>query len=248
MAKRFKRSYRRRFRRTRGYRKRRFTRKGSMFKRIKKLEKVAIKERPCKRWLISDQGVTGGNQSGFLGSVLANSNPLGQVWGLMQRGTALQLRDADDVYWSKIQMKCTTITTQNSEVNVRWYLGVMKDASGGGFSTLAFCQDYFGVSQPNINSIPNISNRNVKSRYRILKTGHFKMKPTLSSQVMRHDWTMKWFSKNHVHTSYCRDNTGSSVDIDSGLIFFFMMTDSQITTSAGIQTLMEGNMWFRDQV
>jgi len=219
--------------------------------RIAKLEKVAIKERPSKRWFISDQGAGGGvgNLSGFASSILADTNPILEPWGYMSRGTSLQTRVADDVYWSKIQVKCVSTATLSSQCDVHWILAVKNETDGAAVTTTSFVQDYFGVSSnPAINSIPNLVERNTRSKYRILKKGRFKFNPQSANQFCKHEFMINWFSKRHVHTSFARSNTASEVDVDSGQIFLFMMTDSQLTSASGIKTSMEGNMWFRDQV
>lgn len=244
-SKRGKRSYRAR----RTYKKR--SRRGSklIYKRIAKLEKIAIKERPCKRIAFSDAGVASTNEAFSPLGILSTTNPMLVLLNPLVRGTALQERLADYAYFSKIQFKLmaqggTSITNQRY---INWMLIVQNEPEGVALTAAQFLNDYFGKTAPPPNAVPDLTNNDIRKDYRVLSKGKFHLIPQFGTQQAQSMTTINWYSKKHVRTSYVRANTGSISDIDSGAIYIVAWTDSPVTTT-GIQLFLEGNVWFRDQV
>jgi len=123
-----------------------------------------------------------------------------------------------------------------------------KDVAGVALTAANFGLDYFGDATPFTNSIRNINNKNPEARYIILKRGKLQMKETLSGVTEYIDWHLEYRHSTPRKTSFTLGPNAIESSIDSGAWYLYMYTDAATTVGNGIVTLIEGNLWFRDQV
>lgn len=221
--------------------------------RIARLEQAAITERPPKHILYSDQGVVGGNYFGTTAGTLAtgidcnNTTPFKKYINNLTRGTTVQSRLGDYCYFSKVHFSVRTIFDVNvvGTQQLNWMLFVDNEVKGTSETVAQFGSEMFGLTAPQTNSIKNTNNKDVNRRYRILKRGSIKVQQQIAGQTEQVDWTINWYSKNHVKTAYVLGNAGTVADIDTGAIELYMWTDNAVGT---IKSYFEGNLYFRDQV
>lgn len=234
------------------YRRRRTTTR-KMGRTMRKVYTAAITERPAKHRLISDSGVTGGNFLGTTGGTLAtgidcnNTTPFKAYINNLTRGTTVQSRLGDYVFFSKIYLRVRTILDVNvvGTQMVNWMLYVDNECNGVSQTAAQFAAQYFGSATPYTNAIRNDNNGNQKKQYRVLKRGQLKFVQQVAGQTEQKDWAINWYSKKHVKTSYSLGNAGTVADIDTGAICLFMWTDNTVGT---IKNYFEGNLYWRDQV
>lgn len=224
-----------------------------MMDRIKRLEVAAIRERPPKRILYSDQGVVGGNYFGTTAGTLAtgidcnNTTPFKKYINNLSRGTTVQSRLADYCYFSKCHLTVRTIfdTSVVGTQQLNWMLFVDLEVKGASQTAAQFASEFFGTSTPYTNAIKNTNNSDVDKKYRVLQRGMIKVQQQVAGQTEQVDWTINWYSKKHVRTAYVLGNAGTVADIDTGAIQLFMWTDNTVGT---IKSYFEGNLFYRDQV
>lgn len=249
-------------RKTSGTKKRKYSGKRKAFRRsrtrtmgrvMRRVYTAAITERPSKHKLFSDSGVTGSVVIGTTGATLAtgvdvnNTTPFASYLNGLTRGTTVQSRLGDYVYFSKIYLRVRTILDVNvvGTQMLNWMLFVDRECNGISQTAAQFATQYFGSATPYTNAIRNDNNGNQKAQYRVLKRGQLKFVQQVAGQTEQKDWAISWYSKKHVKTSYSLGNAGTVADIDTGAIRLFFWTDNTIGT---IKNYFEGNLHWRDQV
>lgn len=227
---------------------RRRGRVAGMAKKVAKLWEHAEVERPPKHIMFSDQSITGFNPPGFNVQTY-KTNPVLNFMAPCARGTNVQGRLADYIYISKVSLSCLTVfgTGISGDVIVKWMLFMWKQPRGATLTASAFNLDYFGTATPASNSIPNINNKDVRAKYRILKTGQFQLKETVAGVIEYHKHHINWYTKKPIRCGYTLGTAGTIADVDTNALYLMYYTDSTVS-ALGITTTIEGNVYFRDQV
>lgn len=239
----FKKSYKKSFRRRGTF---------SLKRKVAKLWRNDVVERPAKHILYSDiTGISGSNlllQNTGPATIINRSNSYLQYLNVCSRGTTVQNRLADYTYTTKIQLKLQVNfgTGVTGTAFLNWMLVLDKELGGVAKTAGNFCTDYFGVSSPYDIVVPNINNRDVRGKYRVLAKGRVYMKETVSGVVEKEHGMISWHGKG-IRTSHVLGNAGTAADIDTGGIFLFVWTGDATATN-GITAYCEGNVFFHDQV
>lgn len=215
---------------------------------VAKIYRATITERPPKHLIISDMSVTGGT-SVFAGTIINQNAPFLAYLNVLGRGTTVQSRLADYCHWSKVNIKlqflCTNALTAN--VRIRYMLVEDMEMRGAAITAANFGTDMFGSTIPVTNALPNINNRDVSRKYRVLAQGIVRTNALLAGDKFFQYAEINWFTKEHLRTSYVLGNAGTTADIDTGGIFIYIFCDVPAADNS-ITVYGEGHLYFRDQV
>nr|WAE42438.1 MAG: capsid protein [Cressdnaviricota sp.] len=230
----------------------RVRRGAAITKRVAKLWQDAELDRPPKHIIYSNQSVSGATslQWGTLTSGLTNGTPIKHELGLMQRQTTVQGRLADYIFWSRLKFHFRIYYGSGVQGDqcLKYFVICERTPAGSPVSAANFCLDYYGVNNPDTNTLPNINNKTFSARYRILKQGTVWMRQSVSGVVEQRELNLDLKFKKPIKSSLILGTTGTVTDYDANLISVLWIADSVSGGANQIGINFEGCMWFRDQV
>jgi len=210
-----------------------------MAKRVRRLEDTAEE---TKHIIFSDIGVTGSN-GGFAGVSIYNTAPAQLFLTPLTRGSTVQNRIGDKVVFTAIRFKVQLFFSSAlvNQCTVNWMIYRLNGGTTA-ISASNILNGIYGTSNPTMNALPDINNKNPSATYVVLKRGYYKhvapADATAENQVMNVIYRKK------VYSEYRNSNLGTVADMNKNALYLLIWSDKPSADPGLINVNGEGHVFF----